>query len=501
MKRCPVCTTSYPDAVTSCPVDRAPLVTSPELDPGTLVNNTYEIVRTIGEGGFGIVYLARLLSTGAPRALKFLSPQIAHDPKVLKRFRQEACVEIIHPNVVRIYDSGYASDGAPFISLEYVDGPDLRQLIDHGPPGIDRTLALARGIALGLDAAHSLHVLHRDIKPENVLVSQQNAQETPKILDFGIAAVRDSVTHISRTRGLMLTPEYAAPEQWEGMPANEMDARVDLYAFGGLLYELLTGQRCFPCDTNSGWMYQHLHGARTPPSRLRPELTQWRGLDDLVIGLLSRDRNSRPRDAKELIRQLDALNRRPLNYTPTQVQDVSSSAAKRPLAASVPPKTRSNFLPIAIGAAVVVLTATGYFVSKSPSVQDTPVPPKTERADPGPALVTKPTTSASVHPPVNPPQPGATDSPKVPSGVRTISDNDPGPPISQRKEQPYKGIDPAVITTLENTADGQKRDGFDAAALATWQQILQMDPNNPRAGGEVDLIRRECKGGVCPGIN
>jgi TonB family protein len=173
---------------------------------------------------------------------------------------------------------------------------------------VERSLAIARGLALGLGAAHAKGVIHRDVKPENVLLAgNESKAETPKLLDFGIAAMKESATAISRTRGLMLTPEYAAPEQWRGMAAEEMDGRVDLYALGGVLYEMLTGQTAFHSHNSEGWMYQHLQNEPQAPSRLRPELGNWTGLDSLVLGLLAKDREQRPRDAAELYGLLEGV--------------------------------------------------------------------------------------------------------------------------------------------------------------------------------------------------
>lgn len=178
-------------------------------------------------------------------------------------------------------------------------------LTPEGCFSIPRALSIARGIAEGLGAAHAKGIVHRDIKPENILLTSDN--ETPKLLDFGIAAMKESATAVSRTHGLLLTPPYAAPEQWKGLPAEDLDARTDLYALGCVLYEMLTGQTPFQASNTEGWMYQHLQEEPQPPVHLRPELTDWPGLDALVLRLLAKDREQRPVAAPELVGLLDAV--------------------------------------------------------------------------------------------------------------------------------------------------------------------------------------------------
>jgi len=150
--------------------------------------------------------------------------------------------------------------------------------------------------------------VHRDIKPENILLARGNdGREHAKILDFGIAAMAESVTRVSMTHGILLTPGYAAPEQWLEMPAAEMDGRTDSYALGCVLYEMLTRRAPFHAHNTAGWMKQHLEDAPQPPSQLRRDLADWVGLDELVLRLLAKNREDRPGDA-ELLRLLDVIH-------------------------------------------------------------------------------------------------------------------------------------------------------------------------------------------------
>jgi serine/threonine-protein kinase len=310
MKTCPICEKAYPSQHTTCPTDGAMLIDLRELEPGTVIRGKYRIERQLGRGGMGTVYLAEHILLNRPRALKFISSDLSQDAAFLRRFRREAqaAIELRHPNVVEVVDLDQAEDGSPYIAMEYVEGPDLRHALDSGAFPVERALFIARGIALGLGAAHAKGIIHRDVKPENILLaSGHGASETPKLLDFGIAAMKETATTVSRTHGLLLTPPYAAPEQWKGMAAEELDGRTDLYALGGVLYEMLTGRTPFHAHNTEGWMYQHLQEQPQPPSSLRSDLTKWSGLDALTLCLLTKDREQRPRDAAELVGLLDTV--------------------------------------------------------------------------------------------------------------------------------------------------------------------------------------------------
>jgi serine/threonine protein kinase len=314
MKSCPVCDTDYPDQHKTCPTDGAMLIEVHELGVGSLVRGKYRVVRKLGQGGMGVVYLAEHLLLGGQVALKFLATELSKNPQFIKRFRNEAraAFQLRHPNIAEVLDLDQAEDGSLFIAMEYVDGPSLRTVAGGFREGMPVPLALsiARGVASGLAAAHARGTVHRDIKPENILLTGAAGVDVQaKVLDFGIAAMLEGPTVTSLTRGLMLTPEYASPEQWRGMPAADMDGRTDLYALGGVLYEMLTGQTPFHAHTMEGWMFAHLQENPVPPSQLRPELAEWPGLDAQVLRLLARDRAARHKDAAELIGLLE-LERR-----------------------------------------------------------------------------------------------------------------------------------------------------------------------------------------------
>ena len=324
MKTCPVCDTDYPDQHTNCDTDGAVLIVSQELAPGSLVGK-YRITRKIGQGGMGVVYLAEDLLLGVKVALKFLAGDLGKDPRFIKRFRTEAraAYQLRHPNIAEVTNLDQAEDGSLFIAMEYIEGPSLRAVLDQNPKGlaIPRALEIAQGIAAGLAAAHAQGTIHRDIKPENILITRAaDGSERAKVLDFGIAAVAESVTKMTRTQGFILTYAYAAPEQWNEMPADQMDGRTDLYALGCVLYEMLTGNTPFHAHTTAGWMKAHCEETPKPPSTLRLELAEWENLDALLAILLAKNRNRRPKDAAELMTLLGAGKHLPPKKIKTVVE-------------------------------------------------------------------------------------------------------------------------------------------------------------------------------------
>jgi hypothetical protein len=173
-------------------------------------------------------------------------------------------------------------------------------------------------------------MVHRDIKPENILMARDAAAWLPKIADFGIVATKESSTAYTRTGGTLLTMAYAAPEQWRGTAAAELDGRTDLYALGGLLYEMLTGQTPFHAENYEGWSRHHQTTPPQPPSTLRPDLANWQGLDALVLRLLAKDRNDRPKDVAELLVLLDAVRYLHPDVRQDTVAELSSKSGSKP---------------------------------------------------------------------------------------------------------------------------------------------------------------------------
>ncbi len=215
----------------------APLGADP-FTPGAVLNNRYRILRTVGQGGMGVVFLADDLRLGEPVALKRLSAALARDPRRLEQFHNEVSLarQVSHPNVCRVYDIGDA-DGHLFLTMEYVDGVDLATRLSQGPLGESEGVDLARQICAGLTAVHARGILHRDLKPANIMI---NRRGQPQIMDFGLADSGDG------DRAREGTPAYMSPEQLSGGPAT---VRSDIYALGLILHEMFTGRRAVTART------------------------------------------------------------------------------------------------------------------------------------------------------------------------------------------------------------------------------------------------------------
>src|ERR1039457_1318571 len=206
--------------------------------PGTLLGGRYRIIGLLGRGGMGEVYRATDLTLGQSVALKFLTEEASRNQRLLERFHGEVRVArlVSHPNVCRVYDIGEI-EGMPFISMEYVDGEDLAELLLRiGRLPYDKALETARKLCAGLAAAHERGVIHRDLKPQNIMM---NKRGEVVIMDFGLAAIADQLSGDEVRNG---TPAYMAPEQLKGA---EVTARSDIYALGLVLYEIFTGKKPF----------------------------------------------------------------------------------------------------------------------------------------------------------------------------------------------------------------------------------------------------------------
>ena len=282
---------------------------NPAIPPGSILAGRYVVDRMIGEGGMGEVYLARHEKIDKLVAIKMLAPEQARRPKTVQRFLQEAkaASKIRHENIVDITDFG-EDDGAVFLAMEFLDGEDLRFLLQReGRLKWARARAIIIQLLEGLGAAHEVGVVHRDVKPHNCFISPRETNpEFLKIIDFGIAKVRDgSEEALTRTGAIMGTAEYMSPEQGQGA---ELDGRSDLYSAGVILYRALTGRVPFKAGNAMAILYQHVHTAPVPPSEACPEAELGTDVDLLLAKALAKEPEERFSTAAEFIAALRAID-------------------------------------------------------------------------------------------------------------------------------------------------------------------------------------------------
>jgi eukaryotic-like serine/threonine-protein kinase len=275
------------------------------IEPGTLLG-PYQVLRALGAGGMGEVFLARDTRLDREVAIKVLGPRAFEDPAARGRFRQEALAlsRLSHPNIETVYDFRSAA-GTDFLVLEFVPGETLAARLQRGPIPEREAAELGAQIADALEEAHERGVLHRDLKPANVIVTPKGRV---KVLDFGLAKLLQAPEDESQTLGLTVagstlgTIPYMSPEQLLGEP---VDARTDLYALGVLLYEMMSGRRPFAAPLSTALTNEILHGRVAPPRELVPTLTPL--AERVVLRSLDRDRGRRYQTAAELGGELRRL--------------------------------------------------------------------------------------------------------------------------------------------------------------------------------------------------
>ncbi|MGH9523360.1 MAG: protein kinase domain-containing protein [Terriglobales bacterium] len=288
-------TASLADAQTAGGWDE---VVVPTLGAQADLGPRYRVEKLLGEGGMGAVYKAYDNELGRTVALKLIRPALALDPNITQRFKQELLLasKISHKNILRIHDLGEAA-GTKFISMAFVEGCDLHQLLcENGKLPVERAVNIGKQLCAALDAAHAEGVVHRDFKPQNILLA---TNDQVYVSDFGLAKSLEADIGLSRTGEFLGTPRYMAPEQVAG---GVIDHRVDLYALGLILYEMLTGDVPFHADTTMQLMYKRVNEAPKSPKELNPGLPEW--LVKVVMRCLERDPERRYQNARDILTDL-----------------------------------------------------------------------------------------------------------------------------------------------------------------------------------------------------
>ncbi|MGI5225261.1 serine/threonine-protein kinase [Actinoallomurus sp. CA-142502] len=328
------------------------------LEAGLLLSQRYRLDAPIGAGGMGEVWRGVDLGLNRPIAIKILPAQLAQDPTGVARFRREAesAAGLQHPGICAVFDID-THGSVTFLVMELLQGTDLAKLLAANPRGlpIDQVVGLAEQITDALAAAHARGVVHRDIKPANLFLQQDGRV---KVCDFGIARLVDRTT-LTATGGVLGTPRYMAPEEFRG---QSVDHRVDLYALGGVLYELFTGAPAFDADDSglAAIMYKHLNETPLPPRSHRPDLPIH--LERLVLDLLAKAPDRRPVSAaavRDFLRRSGHTATPPLG-PPPYLRPVERSQEATTVTASAvveAPKSRKGLVAAAVGGVLAVALA------------------------------------------------------------------------------------------------------------------------------------------------
>jgi tRNA A-37 threonylcarbamoyl transferase component Bud32 len=477
MKACPACNSRYDDNTTYCVKDGSAVV--PDiLQPnapmiGQLIGDRYKVIKKIGEGGMGEVYVAEHIHIEKRVALKLLRAEVLSNQEAVSRFRIEArsASSIGHDNIISIDDFGTLPDGRVYMAMEFLQGAPLNDILAREPLPLPRALDILIQVARGLSAAHAKGIAHRDMKPENIYVTNKEGRDIPKILDFGIAKVSggDSAQNLTVAGAIFGTPFYMAPEQAMG---GKMDHRVDIYAMGVILYEVFTGTVPFKAETFMGILTQHITVPPVPPT----QMAQQNGrvcppeLEAIILKAMQKDPNARYQSMNELATALIefyrfAVGANAMTAAPWAGAYFGSQTGPGWAGASTSYPTfqsgqvvkKKGWVMPAVIAGVVIAGGAGAAVAfwprSQPVVTPTPTPTPTPEATPDAATVVKAATPdartvATTPPDPTPAQPDAgTEVATTPTPPDPRPDPRPDPTPDPRPDN--RMIDVTIVSTPE----------------------------------------------------
>lgn len=320
----------------------------------------FRLEHEIGHGGMAVVYRARDLALGRIVAVKLLAPELARNESFRMRFASECRVAaaIDHPNIIPVFAAG-ESEGVLYIAMRYVEGRDLRSLLDRrGTLPVPQAERITTQIASALDAAHAHGLVHRDVKPGNVLVAEGTDSEHPEhvyLTDFGLTKKSSSLTGFTTVGQFVGTVDYVAPEQISGKP---VDGRGDQYSLGCLVFELLTGAVPYQRDDDLALLWAHLHAPPPQASQARPGLPA--ALDAVLAKALAKEPGDRYATCMEFATALRGASSPVARHPMTQVADAVPESAAAAVAEAVahevdeadekPPRPPSWAMPVFVTA-------------------------------------------------------------------------------------------------------------------------------------------------------
>jgi serine/threonine protein kinase len=365
---CRSCGRTFTGGERFCPFDRTDLITgaSPGAgDPliGKVLGGAYTLNSKLGGGGMGVVYRAKQNRLNRDVAVKILSPQMGSTESAAERFRTEALSvsQLSNPHTVAVYDFG-AEDGLLYLAMQLIEGESLRKRLDSGPFSLRGAASIAAQICESLGEAHDLkpQIVHRDIKPDNILIRvMPDGADFATVLDFGLAKLADT-DRLTATGIVVGTPAYMAPEQ--ARDDGKMDNRVDLYALGCVLYEMIAGRTPFTAATAASLLYKHVWDPVPAFAEVCPERQVPPELEQVVLDMLAKDPDERPHSA-HIVRS------RLLELVPSLPAEVPNrKGASRPASAPQPTLDATAASPGANRLRTSPPRGTGAALPASPSV-------------------------------------------------------------------------------------------------------------------------------------
>lgn len=545
-KVCPTCGTEYPLSERFCPRDGTALRSAnAQADLlGSVVADRYHILKKLGEGGMGTVYLAEHVKMGRKSALKVMNPGMNTDPDAIARFNREAsnASRLSHPNICGIYDFGETPDGLIYLAMEFIEGKALTDLIEKdGALQPARAASIVHQTADALQVAHDAGIVHRDLKPDNIMVAKnRDNTDLVKVVDFGIAKASSSDAQKVTKTGLVVgTPEYMSPEQLAG---DKLDGRSDIYSLGLVAFNCLTGKLPFPSESAQEAMIMRLTDRPRTLSEIRPDIEWPEALQEVLDKALTRDAADRYQSAAQFGRDFAAVVAEmpatqasegatqvigamsaaspsaktaatpaaPLPKTRVAGRDEAKSPAKGAPSAPEPTAKKSSMAPILGGVAVVAIASvfavkqfTGNATTGTPGdsatapVQGPVTTPPTDTNAPG-----NPTNGTSGTTPMNNPvNPGTTPpriEPQPPRPTPPANTNTPAPSVSSQLS--------SWLTELQNNMENRTlaqrvlldlegvRAGLTGRLLAEWHFVemhafmVREDPQACRAARDVKRL-------------
>ena len=492
-KICPTCGTEYPANERFCPRDGTALRSQGGGTDlvGSIIAERYHVLKKLGEGGMGQVYLAEHVKMGRKSAVKVMNPGMVNDADAISRFNREAAnaSRINHPNVAGIYDFGETAEGLIYLAMEFIEGESLTSLVEkEGALAPTRAANIAKQAADGLQVAHDMGIVHRDLKPDNIMIAKnRDGSDCVKVVDFGIAKAAGAENQKVTKTGLVVgTPEYMSPEQLAG---DKLDGRSDVYSLALVAFNMFTGKLPFPSETAQESMIMRLTDEPKTLADMKPDIVWAPEVQAVMQRALQRRSNDRYQKADEFGNALFmAVERMPKNAPaatmmigaadgatalisapPKTRLDASSAAAAAAPPATIPAPTTAPTAPLAKsktpmivgGATAAVAAAVAAFMifSKSP-------PPKADTLPPA----SQPVAGVATNPAVTQPQTPAqqTSSAATPGGSQTVPRSNP-PPTSVTKSgggnTPPANAEVSVASRLPDLLRESAEDATAAKAL------------------------------------